>query len=84
MITLVPPTPLHNSPLVSDIPARLRWLGEQFANKRADHEPETVIVLTIDSEGHLHSYCFGDNVTRMELVGLFHMAAIKSATKDWD
>lgn len=70
-------------PSLRDIAAWLRIKADQIEACETS-EIETLLILTKDTEGELHSTCFGDNPNRAEVVGLFYMAALKSATGNWE
>lgn len=73
-------------PSFRDIVGWLRRVADEIEAKgHADGDAEltTLLLLEVDAAGELHSRCFGDNPSRAEVVGLYQMAAIKSATGSW-
>lgn len=67
---------------LNDISGFLRKLADDI-DAGDFNDVETLLILAATTAGELHSRCLGHNPARSQVVGLFQMAAIKTATGGW-
>ena len=67
---------LHEQPPLSDIPERLKYLGQRMLDLANEMGlPRTALVVIYNRDGTVTTKCFGDNPPRCEVLGLLQMAA---------
>ena len=55
-----------------DIPGKLRDHAKAIEPREA---PKTLLIVELDHEGVVSSYCFGDNPSRCEAIGMLRLAS---------
>ena len=64
--------PIHAK--LNDIPARLRWLADQFEQEANDDPlPVSLVLIERHADDKIDMRCFGDCPSDMEVFGLLHM-----------